>query len=54
MANKPEKFKATANPAYAEGMRQIRQSNKAGLHQDGREKRARTRLAAKNKAIRET
>ncbi len=40
----PKKVEKVANPAYAEGMRQIRQSNKAGTH-DNRPNRERSRNA---------
>ena len=40
----PKKVQKVANPAYAEGMRQIRQSNKAGTH-DNRPNRERSRNA---------
>ena len=40
-----------ANPAYAEGMREIRRSNKAGTH-DARPKRERSRNAVKRAEIR--
>jgi hypothetical protein len=40
------KFKPTANPAYAEGMAEIRRSNAAGTHEDKRTRRARTRAAS--------
>lgn len=46
-----EKHRKTENKAYIEGMRQIRRSNAAGTHEDKRTKRARTRSAAKRKAI---
>jgi hypothetical protein len=36
-------FRPTANPAYAAGMQQIRSSNAAGVHEDRRTRRARTR-----------
>jgi len=41
------------NKPYIEAMREIRRSNKAGTHQDKREKRARTRQAKLDKALRE-
>jgi hypothetical protein len=40
-----------ANPALAEGMRQLRRSNAAGVHADKRTRRARTKSAADKKAI---
>ena len=43
----------SANPAYAEGMRQIRRSNAAGTHADKRTRRRRTRHADRSAAIRE-
>lgn len=45
-----EKYKRTANPAYAEGMRQIRRSN-AAVPMDNRPKRERSRRDAKRAAI---
>jgi hypothetical protein len=49
----PVEFTPTANPAYAEGMRQLRSSGAAGAHLDGRQRRARTRSAALSRALRE-
>jgi len=43
-----------ANPALAEGMRQIRRSNAAGIHADKRTRRARTKKSADTKAINES
>ena len=51
MKEKPKKYKPTANPAYAEGMREIRRSNKAGTHLDKRTRRKRTRQSAISNAI---
>lgn len=42
--------KKVANPAYAEGMREIRKSNKAGVH-DNRPNRKRSRSDALRKSI---
>lgn len=51
MTNRKEpKYRGVANPALAEGMRQIRQSGKAGP-MDNRPKRERSRDAAKRAAI---
>ena len=36
-------YAPVANPEYAAGMREIRKSNKAGTHADGRFRRARTK-----------
>jgi hypothetical protein len=47
------KRKSIENKPYIEAMREIRKSNKAGTHQDKREKRARTRQAKLEKALRE-
>jgi len=47
-------FQGTANPEYAEGMREIRRSNAAGLHQDRRERRSRTRSAGRDKAVKDS
>lgn len=49
----PVDFTPTANPAYAEGMRQLRRSNAAGSHADTRDRRARTRGAALDRALRD-
>ena len=46
-------YRKTANPEYIQAMREIRRSNAAGTHQDGRARRARTRANALNKAIKE-
>jgi hypothetical protein len=52
MANKKDrkKFTPTANPALAQGMREIAFSNKAGTH-DNRPNRQRTRSTQKTAAI---
>jgi hypothetical protein len=42
----------TENKAYIEAMREIRSSNKAGVH-DNRPNRQRTRMTAKRIAIKE-
>jgi hypothetical protein len=47
------KRKKIENKPYIEAMREIRRSNKAGTHQDKREKRSRTRQAKLDKALRE-
>lgn len=47
------KYKGNENKPYIEAMREIRRSNKAGTHADKRTKRARTRKASKDKAIRD-
>lgn len=36
-------YRPSANPAYIEGMRMLRQSNAAGTHEDKRTRRVRTR-----------
>lgn len=55
MAKAPSKSSyKTANPAYAQGMREIRKSNAAGIHQDKRQKRARTRSASVVKAVKDS
>jgi hypothetical protein len=46
-------MKGNENKPYIEGMREIRRSNKAGVHADKREKRSRTRQSKKDKAIKE-
>lgn len=56
MSKKPHSISRTArsaNPAYAEGMRQLRRSNAAGIHADKRTRRRRTRSAQRSAAIRE-
>jgi hypothetical protein len=47
------KHKGNENKPYIEAMREIRRSNKAGTHADKRTKRARTRKAKLDKALRE-
>ena len=47
------KRKGNENKPYIEAMREIRRSNKAGTHADKRTKRARTRKANLDKAIRD-
>jgi hypothetical protein len=47
------KHKSNENKPYIEAMREIRRSNKAGTHQDRRDKRCRTRSAKLKKAIEE-
>ena len=47
------KHKGNENKPYIEAMREIRRSNKAGTHADRRAKRARTRKAKLDKAIRD-
>ena len=42
------------NKPYIEAMREIRKSNKAGTHADRRYRRARTRLAQKQLAMKES
>jgi len=54
MAQKDKKTYKSANPAYIQGMRQIRQSNAAGTHLDKRAKRVRTRAAALNQSVKES
>lgn len=51
MSNRAPKFKPTANPALAKGLREIASSGKSGSHLDGRLRRARTRLAARRVAV---
>jgi hypothetical protein len=46
------KRKRIENKPYIEAMREIRRSNKAGTHQDRREKRERTRRAKLEKELR--
>lgn len=47
------KRKGIENKQYIEAMRELRRSNASGTHADKREKRARTRKAKNEKAIRE-
>lgn len=47
-----EGFAAVANPARAQGQREIARSNKAGAH-DSRPRRQRTRRTAAHAALRE-
>jgi len=49
--DRTNKYKPTANPAYAEGMREIRKSNASGTHLDRRTRRQRTRQSAIHNAI---
>jgi hypothetical protein len=49
--DRTNKYKPTANPAYAEGMREIRKSNASGTHLDKRTRRQRTRQSAIHHAI---
>ncbi len=48
------KHKGNENKPYIEAMREIRKSNKAGTHQDKRDKRCRTRSDKLRKAIKES
>ena len=50
---KAKKFSATANPAYIQGMRELRRSNASGTHADKRNKRARTRSAQLRRDLRD-
>lgn len=47
------KHKGIENKQYIEAMRELRRSNASGTHADKREKRARTRKAKLDKALRE-
>lgn len=47
------RFSYGANPALAQAMVEKRRSNAAGKHSDKRTKRARTRSAAKARAMKE-
>ena len=51
MKDKAKKYSPTANPAYAEGMREIRKSNASGTHLDRRTRRVRTRQSSIYRAI---
>lgn len=44
-------YRGTANPAYIQAMREIRQSSAASPHGDKRTKRSRTRSAALHAAL---
>ena len=48
------KHKGNENKPYIEAMREMRKSNKAGTHQDKRDKRCRTRSEKLRKAIKES
>ena len=48
-----KKKKGIENKPYIEAMRELRRSNATTPHEDSRTKRARTRKASKDKAIRE-
>lgn len=50
---KASKFKPTANPALAAGMAELRRSNAAGVHEDKRTRRARTRGASLRKDLKD-
>jgi hypothetical protein len=47
------KRKGIENKPYIEAMRELRKSNASGTHADKREKRARTRKAKLDKAIKD-
>lgn len=47
------KFRGTENPEYIQAMREKRRSNAAGLHQDKRFKRRRTRSTQRKTAIKD-
>lgn len=47
------KRKGIENKPYIEAMRELRRSNASGTHADKREKRARTRKAKLDKAIKD-
>lgn len=47
------KFRGTENPEYIQAMREKRRSNAAGLHQDKRFKRKRTRSTQRKTAIKD-
>jgi hypothetical protein len=48
---KQPKHKGIENPKYAREIAELRRSGAAGVHEDKRTKRARTRLDAERKAI---
>jgi hypothetical protein len=48
------KHRGNENKPYIKAMREIRKSNKAGTHQDKRDKRCRTRTEKIKKAIEES
>jgi hypothetical protein len=49
--NKTRKHKGIENPKYAREIAELRRSGAAGVHQDKRTKRSRTRLDSQRKAI---
>lgn len=49
--NKKSKYHGIENPRYAREMHELRSSNAAGIHQDKRDRRCRTRGASKSRAI---
>ena len=53
MATKDSKYRGTANPQYARDIAALRASGAAGLHQDRRTRRIRTRGAALAAALRQ-
>jgi hypothetical protein len=53
MSKKDDKHKGIENPKYAREIAELRRSNAAGIHEDKRTRRARTRLDSNNKAIQE-
>ena len=53
MNSKPEKYTAPANAERAQADAERARSGAWGTHQDKRRKRARTRAAAKRRAMRE-
>lgn len=50
-SGKTAKPAPVANPEMAKAMRDLRSSGAAGIHQDQRDKRARTRSAALRRAV---
>lgn len=52
-ADQPREHRPASNPDMHRAMVGKRSSNAAGVHQDKRERRARTRSAARRRALRE-
>lgn len=55
MANSSKgKHRGIENPKYAREIAELRRSNASGVHEDKRTKRARTRSASEQKAIKDS
>ena len=53
MSDNNGKHRGIENPDYARAMSELRRSNASGTHADKRDKRARTRDAAKKRDLRD-